>query len=383
MSNPPPLSPRAPGGNCGLLLPSFRPPTYRRAVLGFSFHHNHHQHGSLTQDIPTSLIAPVRSNLAVVLTMSSKPPAFPKVFFILPMTRYAPDDYIRLGQVVADPLAPWDRLSGPVPLTGALEPRTAAATEWTCRSTSSSFAAVGVFARVLDMVTAEASRSAEAGRAQTWEAARLETIFFEPGADKGLAGRLVGDPEVKKHLNRIRWSGGSAYLITGLKIARSPGKFTTEGSNRTQMAAKLEAAVDGAQMAPAKAKVGAESKKTAHAGVSEAGRPGGDYVFAYRMQKIYVTWLTGKAVVGKVREGGDLERVREGDDDWEGSDPGDYQSDFGSANAEGDEVDATDWDIKNAEVEAEDFGMQLPREGFETEGLGNGEEMYYLVRATG
>ncbi|KXX78353.1 CS1 fimbrial subunit A [Madurella mycetomatis] len=324
--------------------------------------------------------------------MPPKPPAFPKVFFILPMTRYAPDDYIRLGQVVADPLAPWDRLIDPIPLTGALEPRTTATTEWFCRSTSSSFTSVGVFARVLDLLTAEASRSAEAGRAQTWEAARLETVFFEPGADKGLAEKLVKDPEVKKHLNRIRWLGGSAYLITGLKIVRSPGKFTTVGANRTQMAAKLAAAVDGGQ-APGGVKVGGESNKSGHVGVNEEGTPEGDYVFAYRMQKIYVTWLTGKAVVGKMREGGDLEGVREGrgydsgrggDDDWEGSDPGDYQSDFGAVDGEaGDEADATDWDIKNAEVEAEDFRIQLPREGFETEEVGDEEETYYLVRATG
>ncbi|KAJ9144321.1 CS1 fimbrial subunit A [Coniochaeta hoffmannii] len=318
--------------------------------------------------------------------MPSQPPAFPKVFFILPMTRYAPDDYIQLGQVVAAPLEPWNRLAGPIQLEGPLRSRTSDTTEWTCRSTSSSFASAGGFAHVLDLVTAEASRSAEAGRTQTFEAARLETVFFEPSADKeasrDLAKRLVNIPEVKRYLNRVRWVGGAAYLITGLKIARKPARFTTEGTSRTEIAAKFEAAVDGGQLAN-QGKVGGEGKKSREAGVTEEGRPGGDYVFAYRMSKIYVTWLTGKAVVGSQREGGDLEGAHEGrDDDWEGSDPGEYQSDIVD-DVDVDGEDTADWEVKDARIEDEDYGTQLPKEGFETGQVGDGEELYHLVRTVG
>lgn len=312
--------------------------------------------------------------------MPSQPPAFPKVFFILPMTRYAPDDYIKLGQVVAEPLAPWNRLADPIPLEGDLKPRTATTTEWSCRSTSSSFASVGAFAHVLDLLTAEASRSTEAGRTQTFEAAKLETVFFEPKVDKDLASRLIEIPDVKKHLNRVRWTGGSAYLITGLKIARKPGKFTTEGTSRTELAAKLEAAVDGGQLG-GQVRAGGEGQTAAEAGVHEEGHAGGDYVFAYRMSKIYVTWLTGKAVVGAQREGGDLEGAHAGkNDDWEGSDPGGYQSDIGD-DGDLDADDTAEWDIKDARVEAEDFGIQLPKESFETGEVGDGDELYYLVKA--
>lgn len=316
--------------------------------------------------------------------MPSQPPAFPKVFFILPMTRYAPDDFIRLGQVVADPLEPWVRLADPIPLEGELRPRTATTTEWSCRSTSSSFAEAGAFARVLDLLTAEVSRSSAAGRAQTFEAARLETVFFEPGVDRDLGEKLVGIAEVRKHLSRIRWAGGSAYLITGLKIARSPGTFTTESTSRADIAAKLEAAVDGGQV-PGGVQLGVDFARGRDAGVDEEGVPSEDYVFAYRMSKIYVTWLTGKVSLGKVRDGGDLQGVGGGEEDeWEGSDFGDYLSDHGDEAGDADGQDGTDWEIKTAQLEDGDFGMQLPTDAFETKEVDDGvQETYYLVKNLG
>ncbi|KAH8129105.1 hypothetical protein FP744_10000018 [Trichoderma asperellum] len=265
---------------------------------------------------------------------------YPKTYFILPTTVYEPDDYIQLGQVIIDPRKPFERLAKPLPLEGTIRPRTSSDVEWSATNAKTGEASAGIFAHVVNMMTAEASGSQFQHEALTWQASLLETQFFEISDDPSYVERTVKVAAVEEWLKKHRRLGKTVYMITGLKIAKHPGKITYDGADTSNLAANLKATLDPEGVLQAG---GAASHQKSDAMTYEATTKAA-YIFAYRLRKLRVTWGS-KFKLGDYKAGGDL---------------------YGTgrkvnAKVSGDhEDDDSAFEIESISFEQGDFGTSLP-----------------------
>jgi hypothetical protein len=269
---------------------------------------------------------------------------YPKTYFIWPTTKYVPDDLIQLGQVITDPRCPFRRLSKPLPLEGDLKPRTAPSTEWTATNTKTGESSVGVFAHAVSAIKAGISGSSSQNEAQTWEAARLETQFFELDEDHAspsYVDRTAKIPEVAQWLADNRRPGKTVYMITGLKIAKNPGKYTFDGSEASSLKADATTTVDPNQAV----KLGAEASRQRSDAATTEEKPEVSFVFAYRLRKLKVTWRNNLKV-DEYQTGGDL-----------------YSAGHRTATMDAVEKDVDDdasYDLEDVSAEKGDFGAGLP-----------------------
>lgn len=264
----------------------------------------------------------------------------PKVWFVLPSLIYKPDDYIQLGQVINDPRKPQERLAKPLPLPEALKPRESISKDLNLTKTDSGEAAVSVFAHIVNIVTADLSGSRSRAETLGRTAAVLETQYFEITEDPSYVDNTSKVQQVEQELKKLRTRGKTVYMITGIKIARLPGKATSESSDSSALAAKGEAVVDpqGA------ARVGAEvsSKKSAATTVAET--PDDPYVVAYRLRRLRVS-LRGRLKVDGDLEGADMHGVG-----WRSPD----------AASAADQGRDEDWEVDGVSADLNDFGSALP-----------------------
>lgn len=289
----------------------------------------------------------------------------PKTYFILPTTVYRPDDLIRLGQVITDPRVPYDRLTLPNPLKGPLTPRISTTIEWSARSTKTHNASVGSLAHVVGIITADASGSSSHSETQTWEAAYLETQFIELNEDPNYVQNIVKVDAVEQWLKHNHWKGRSAYIITGLKIARNAGEVTFNNSSTLDVEGKLLATVDPWGVVEG----GANASHGRSNSVSEKGKVESAYVFAYRLRKIHVTWRS-KAKLGEYLRGGSL-----------------YGTGYVSSEEEdGDEDEDENWEedldleIQEALIEEDDFGISMSAKEIDTNRVEEANGYYTLIR---
>ncbi|RMJ18503.1 hypothetical protein CDV36_001783 [Fusarium kuroshium] len=288
----------------------------------------------------------------------------PKTYFILPTTIYKPDDYIQLGQVITDPRRPFERLAKPLPLEGPLEPRIAPAIEWSATNTKTGEASVGVFAYVVNLMTAEASGGKSRNEAQTWEAALLETRFFEISEDPTYVEQTAKIAVVEEWLKKHRHLGKTVYMITGLKIAKNPGKVTYDGSDASNLAVNLKAALNPEGVVEGRC----EASHQRSGATTYEEKPEGAYVFAYRLRKLRVTWKH-KFKLHDYKKGGDLHGVSRGG--------------AGVSFSEEDEDDVSAFEMESVLLEQNDFGASLPAKDKKFQAVDEDDDSACLViRAT-
>ncbi|KAH6960059.1 hypothetical protein BKA56DRAFT_600357 [Ilyonectria sp. MPI-CAGE-AT-0026] len=296
---------------------------------------------------------------------------FPKTFFTIPTTIYKPDDIIQLGQVIKDPMVPFERLAPPPKLDGKLEPRTSSIKEFLATNRKTKAISVGLLAQVLDSIKGEASAHKSTEETLSWDASEMETRYFEPAEDETFMAKLQANKAVRQWLKKVRF-GKSAFVITGLKISLRPGAISCQVYDEAAISAQAKAIIDP----QASVQAGAEASAKRSASSSVEGQATDSYVFAYQLRKINVNPLTGRATVGELRKGGDL--FGAGDD--------------GSCSDESDSVTSSDsWDEddkveevslrpkNNLVVNAEDFGPQLPKTVFGKQEVDLGKEGRYLL----
>ncbi|PHH69617.1 hypothetical protein CDD82_7635 [Ophiocordyceps australis] len=304
---------------------------------------------------------------------------FPKTYFTLPTTVYQPNDLIRLGQVIKDPTLPFERLAIPPELKGKLTPRCAVINDFAVTSRQSHTVSVGLMAQIVDALKGEISAARSTRKTLSWQASLLETHFFEPTEDaSGLIEQLQQDKAVRQWLRKLRLPGRSAYVITGLKVAHSPGVVEYTSSHKADVEAQLKAMVDmqpsfGAQGAEAKA---GQSRDTA---AEVKGKPADSYIFAYQLRRIRSNFFTGKTRVGDLRRGGDLygedDAVHESDEDENDSDDC-----YLDSSDDDQDLSAT---LTNLCLDEQDFGADLPETAFEKHTVGSPDSQvgYTLVSA--
>ncbi|KAH8747494.1 hypothetical protein F5883DRAFT_244342 [Diaporthe sp. PMI_573] len=264
----------------------------------------------------------------------------PKTYFIFRPTVYKPNDLIRLGQIITDPRKPFQRLAEPLPLKGPLKPRSAPALEWSATNTKTGEVSVGIFSHVVNMMTVEASAEKSQNETQTWDAAILETRFFEISEDPSYVEQTAKVPAVDMWLKQYRHQGKTVYMITGLKIAKHPGKVTYDSSNTSSLSANLKTTVDpqGLVDTGGHAKAGKSAKTTNEA------TPEVEYIFGYRLRRLKVMW-----------------RKLELKDDLEGGELYSNQSKQFDANLDRDKQHRdSDFEIEGVSLEEDDFGATLP-----------------------
>ncbi|KAL5089026.1 hypothetical protein Trisim1_006168 [Trichoderma cf. simile WF8] len=267
---------------------------------------------------------------------------YSKTYFILPTTVYKPDDYIQLGQVITDPRKPFERLAKPLPLEGPLRPRTSPILEWSATNVKTRESSVGIFSRVVSIMATEASGSQSQHEALSWEAALLETQFFEISEDPTYVERTAKVTAVEEWLKQHRRFGKTVYMITGLKIAKKPGKVTYDGADTSTLAVNLRATLDPENTIEAGGAAGnLRSEATAYEARVETA-----YIFAYRLRKLRVIWRN-QFKIGDYKAGGNL-----------------YGTDNRRVNlgaSEGDEDNDSMCEIESVSLERDDFGASLPK----------------------
>ncbi len=306
-----------------------------------------------------------------VITSQSEKMSFEKTFFIIPSTIYQPGDLIQLGQVIKNPIRPFERLASPLELRGKLAPRKATTNEFVATSKQTHAVSVGLVAHVLDAIKGELSAHRSSEEILTWDGAALETHFFEPAEDDTFITQLQENKAVRQWLRKVRFPGKSAYVITGLKIARNPRAIKCEVFDEVAVKAQVAATVDPQGLV----KAGAEASAKRSATASVQGKPEDSYVFAYQLREIKVSPVTGKASIGGMKKGGDLYGLGDSDpDETDGSDA--YYLDTSD-----DEDEAPPRLADNLTVDTGDFGSQLPATTFGRQkvDLENGRDSYLLV----
>jgi hypothetical protein len=297
------------------------------------------------------------------------PMAFSKTYFSIPTPIYKPDDLIQLGQVIKDPAIPFERLAPPPKLEGALTPRISSLNEVVVTSTKTRAVSVGLSAQVLEFINGELSAERSSGETLTWEAAGVETRYFEPAEDEeALIAQISTHKAVRQVLKRFGGFGQSAYVVTGLKIALRPGLIRQQADQGTGVSGQLKAVVspEGAVQA------GVQAGSTRSVGTSVEGTATDSYVFAYQLRKISVNRLTGKAAIGGQVKGGDLYGIGGG---GSGSDSDDS---LGEDEDLGDKTPEIDRDLS---IDREDYGSKLPGAVFEKREVDLGDDKYLLVSA--
>ncbi|KAG5301991.1 hypothetical protein I7I48_02183 [Histoplasma ohiense] len=296
----------------------------------------------------------------------------PKTYFILPTTAYAPNDLIKLGQVIVNPRIPYQRLAEPLPLEGKLIPRKAAVAEWSVSRVDSNAANAGVFAHILGLLTAKASAKHSQKETSKWEGTLLETSFIELDENPEYVQQTATQvPAVSKWLRENRLFGGTVYMITGIKTAIKPGKATYDTVAERDIAAKLEAtvALDPGTGGVPTAKIGAEAGYNTAGDIHLQGTPQDSFVFAYQLRKLHISWYPKLYSLGEHLGGADLnsagdtyilrERLR--------------------SQAEKD----AEYEIGDVKYEADDFGALLPKRDVKINGVDDCDgEQCLMIQAT-
>lgn len=155
---------------------------------------------------------------------------------------------------------------------------------------------------------ADAEVNGERSDVFEWSFDRLETEFIEP-TQKYVEDSVRLVPEVKNWLNKRKLTG-AVYMVTGIKIARG-----VNYSRKNIRAVGLGGAVtvDLTLVAGAPAALGPMGEFEKKDEVVESYASRADFVWAYRVQRVYIQWLNGR-VKSKEKVGGDLAGV---DDEYE------------------------------------------------------------------
>jgi hypothetical protein len=246
-----------------------------------------------------------------------------KTYFILPTSDYS-TTHIKLGQIVTNIRLPYRPLSSPLNTTTSPLPEVTQAfkANYTFDHSKAISGALGVQAQFLAQlgspIGADAEVSHERGDAAKWIIDRLETEFIEP-TQKYVEDSVLTVPKVKGWLDQRKLTG-AVYMVTGVKIAKGV-KFANKKVRKVGVGGAATVDLTALTSAPMSAGPTGELEKAVE--VAESYTSCSDFVWAYRVQRVYISWFGGK-VKAKEKVGGDLAGVGSGyeaeedDEDEEG-----------------------------------------------------------------
>jgi hypothetical protein len=315
-------------------------PTYERASIS----HALRTYSGLR--VPTTPILP--SIFAILLAqIPFHPPPPPKIamnqrktYFIVPGNDYAPDELIQLGQIISDLKLPHRRLSPPLqPLPKVYSPWKK---DYGAEKNKTLSGSIGVFAQALAIVDADVAGNISKEKLNSWEFERLDTEFIEP--DEAYVNSSVQVKVVKDFLNNKTLRGKAVYMVTGLKIARGPSATRKQVD---EIGGEGKIGLDATATTGVPVQGGPKLSLSRKREDSEWFSSSSDFVFAYRLQKISVSW--SGSMSSKEVTGGDL--LGHGDDV--------------SGSEDEDEVDGLG-EIEWVQLDRRDLGSDYVPVGFRT-----------------
>lgn len=233
-----------------------------------------------------------------------------KTYFILPTSDFDTTN-IKLGQIITNIRLPYRPLSPPLNTAEAPLPEvhTRLRENYTFYHSKALSGAIGIQAQFLAQLGsplgADAEVSRERGDVSKWVIDRLETAFIEPSQEY-VEASVMQVPKVKNWLQERRLTG-KVYMVTGIKIASGVKYFNTKAR---KMGLGGAATVDLTAFTGAPVAVGPKGDLEKKLDTAESYTTCSDFVWAYRMQKVYVRWLGG-GVKSKEMVGGILAGVEE------------------------------------------------------------------------
>jgi hypothetical protein len=221
-----------------------------------------------------------------------------KAYFLAPNFDYAPDKLIRLGQIIYDLKAPQSATSQP------LEPRPEIhygyVDNWETEKIKCLKGSLGIWARVLAMILGiggDIAANIDNEDSSLWKFKKLETFFIEPTPEYIEASMRVAAVEnfVKENPDK------STFMVTGVKIARG-----AEVVQKKRRGGGGEASVGiDATMAGAPGSAGPKVSISTSTVNNVSFTGSSDFVFAYRLHKIYRRSTSG-ITIGKEYDKGAL-----------------------------------------------------------------------------
>ncbi|KAK1503074.1 hypothetical protein CTAM01_05063 [Colletotrichum tamarilloi] len=245
--------------------------------------------------------------------LTNKKIAQRKAYFIIPNTQYRPDDQIQLGQLIEDPLIPHRPLAPPIRPFPANAAKVRFENDWSQERSMETIGDIGVFGQFLSAASAESSINRSIDVTRSWSAARLETTFLDLGADRehDYVKSSVQTAAVQKLLTsetffkKLTVRKKVLYMVTGIKIARSPHQISHGESKMKGGAVKLGAdpGTGGAVMTGIQGSLSISIKDV------KTCTPHDDFVFAYCLRKVHVNLRNNKTQLGGDVLGAEMDRV--------------------------------------------------------------------------
>jgi len=202
-------------------------------------------------------------------------------WFVLSDTSFPPDKAIKIGQIIVDPFAPWERVGGPLPITKPEEIQISEPIPITFDGSNSDGISGGIGAMFVNVFKfgIHAGRTTE--MSIKYDSPGMTTHTFFPSPEYVTQSTL--QPAVVEYLNRRRVS---LYMIVGVRVLH--GASATFGGNK-----KTESNVD---LGPTGlSSVGSPVDFTANFSAGKASQSSqmmtikGDFVVAYRIRKCRYT----------------------------------------------------------------------------------------------
>ncbi|KAF2196219.1 hypothetical protein GQ43DRAFT_485133 [Delitschia confertaspora ATCC 74209] len=231
-----------------------------------------------------------------------------KTYFLLPTTDHAPStpsspSTILLGAIISSPHTPYQPISPPYePLPPIHKAWKTNYTFSLQKSTSGSFGLCGAFlAQLGSPLSASAAGTASRYDDQEWCIKKLETEFIQPDATY-VESSVLGVEAVKRFLEEKKRFGmpKPVYMVTGIKIARgaSLGRM-----KKRVFGAEGEVMVDGTMIKGVPFSAGPKGSMERATKEEESFEDCSDFIFAYRLQKIFVQWRSKKVESEQVTGG--------------------------------------------------------------------------------
>ncbi len=217
-----------------------------------------------------------------------------RYYFLAPSDNIEPETSIRLGQIITDPRRPDVKIAEPHYIYESQLNAPDVVRPWRWRHRRGNTADLSLSASALSLILGagpELGFGHSSNEVLEFAAASLETISFHP--DKEYITASMNDAAVLNYLDQHR--GASLYMVTGVKIARSPSVRRIHQQDwGGQLGASADGTAAGAPLSGAALMGLGRVRETEE----EHGRPG-DIVLAVKINKIVTYW--GRAT-GKTKE---------------------------------------------------------------------------------
>jgi hypothetical protein len=210
-----------------------------------------------------------------------------KAYFLMPNFDYAPDKLVKVGQIISDLRSPSRAVGGPLQPVPEIE--TSYKDSWESEKARTISGSVGVWARFLATVLGLGGTVAGnflKDDSKVFKFQRLEAFFFEPSEEYIRASMELDT--VRKFFEQNPKK--SAFMITGVKIARGA---EVGRKRREDIGWEGSVGFDATHMG-VPVSTGPETSFSRRTVDDESFAGSSDFVFAYRLRRIYIRRKTGQ-----------------------------------------------------------------------------------------